>query len=303
MIRQIISYCVFFLLLTSPAWVDTQVDLMAIQDTWVQKNGSGGDLSGIGSTLEVESQNQYWTYLKFPLQELPDAIIQAELHLYAPSFPPLPGEIECLLTSDLWMEGVMNGFTAPEPVSNSLAKGRQEPQSHWVVWSSPELSATVLAEYRKDKILSLILRDPRLDRYARRVFSSKDQTATQFKPRLRVTLAEQPFTPTPTATRTQTPTPEATFTATQTGAPTETPTPLPDETPTPEWTSTPTPTRDPLDLSGDGKVDAEDLLFLSGSPCFQDLGRHSDCILNLIERLRTDSDSDPIEKNPKRGFP
>jgi len=255
----------------------------------------------------------YWTYLKFSLVDLPDSIVDARLELYhfLGSVVPVVQGIECRLTTDGWNEATLMGYGAPEPLPTPLATGALGTNQRIAYWNSEEFPLKIRQEYIKDRTVSFILKDSGDYAGARREFFSAEYSEATKRPRLVLTLADQSFTPTPSATATRTPsrtpTPSETQTATETGTPTPTETvtpsatgtpsstPSPSATPTPTATGTgtitatpsvtPTPTWDVYDLSGDGRVEIEDLYFLAAENIYQASGRDEVFLLTILEKI------------------
>lgn len=299
----------FFALL---AQAESVVTLYPIDDLWVEKEGPD---VGRGTELKIDPWENYWVYLKFSLEGLPDSIVDARLELYHSlgSVVPVVQGIECRLTTDGWNEATLVGYGAPEPVAGTLATGALGTHQRIAYWHSEEFPLKIRHEYIKDRIVSFILKDSGAYAGARREFFSAEYSEIDKRPRLLLTLADRPFTPTPSATSTRTPTraatetPTGTPTATETGTftPTETatpsatgtpsPTPSPSATPTPTATATgtatatptvtPTPTWDVYDLSGDGRVEIEDLYFLAAESIYQASGRDEVFLLTILEKI------------------
>jgi hypothetical protein len=294
------------------AGAENVVTLYPTDDLWVEKEGPD---VGRGTELKIDPFENYWTYLKFSLADLPDSIVDARLELYYSlgSVVPVVQGIECRLTTDGWNEATLMGYGAPEPLLNRLATGALGTNQRIAYWDSEEFPLKIRQEYIKDRTVSFILKDSGDYAGARREFFSSEYSEVAKRPRLVLTLADQSFTPTPSATatrtpsRTPTPTPSETPTVTETGTPTPTetatpsatgtpsPTPSPSPTATPTATGTgtitatptvtPTPTWDVYDLSGDGRVEMEDLYFLAADGIYQASGRDEVFLLTILEKI------------------
>lgn len=294
------------------AGAENVVILYPTDDLWVEKEGPD---VGRGTELKIDPFENYWTYLKFSLADLPDSIVDARLELYHSlgSVVPVVQGIECRLTTDGWNEATLMGYGAPEPAPTPLATGALGTNQRIAYWTSEEFPLKIRQEYIKDRTVSFILKDSGDYAGARREFFSSEYSEAAKRPRLVITLADQPFTPTPSATATRTPTRAATETPTETPTATETGTSTPTETSTPSATGTPsstpspsatptltatetatisstpivtpTPTWDIYDLSGDGRVEIEDLYFLAAENIYQASGRDEVFLLTILEKI------------------
>jgi hypothetical protein len=178
------------------AGAENVVILYPTDDLWVEKEGPD---VGRGTELKIDPFENYWTYLKFSLADLPDSIVDARLELYHSlgSVVPVVQGIECRLTTDGWNEATLMGYGAPEPAPTPLATGALGTNQRIAYWTSEEFPLKIRQEYIKDRTVSFILKDSGDYAGARREFFSSEYSEAAKRPRWLLPWRTNPSPPRP----------------------------------------------------------------------------------------------------------